>query len=80
MTDLRASMRRAGLITALAVTVLPAQTPAGAAAAAATVDAPVPPGLVRWHADLAAAQDAAGRQRRPVLLFQLLGDLDREFC
>ena len=41
---------------------------------------PVAPGLVRWHADFASACAAAQRSGKPVLLFQLLGQLDQEFC
>ncbi len=41
---------------------------------------PAEPGLVRWHADLDAALAAAATSRKPVLLFQLLGRLDEEFC
>ncbi len=40
----------------------------------------VAPGLVPWHADFDAACAAAARSHRPVLLFQLLGKLDEEFC
>jgi hypothetical protein len=40
----------------------------------------VKPGLVRWHADFAAACAAAESSHKPVLLFQLLGKLDEEFC
>lgn len=40
----------------------------------------IQPGLVRWHADVAAACAAARQSGRPVLLFQLLGRLDQEFC
>ena len=40
----------------------------------------VKPGLVHWHADFAAAKRAAAKSGRPVLLFQLLGRLDEEFC
>ena len=40
----------------------------------------VAPGAIRWHADLAAARDASRASGRPVLLFQLLGQLDQEFC
>ena len=40
----------------------------------------VAPGLVRWHPDFAAACAAAQRSGKPVLLFQLLGRLDQEFC
>ena len=40
----------------------------------------VAPGLVRWHPDLAAAQAASRASGKPVLLFQMLGNLDDEFC
>ena len=40
----------------------------------------VEPGGVEWHADLAAARAASESSGRPVLLFQLLGQLDQEFC
>src|SRR5262245_60458061 len=37
-------------------------------------------GLVAWHASPDAAMDAAKRSGKPVLLFQLLGRLDDEWC
>jgi len=37
-------------------------------------------GAVRWHENLAAARAASVKSGRPVLLFQLLGRLDQEFC
>lgn len=40
----------------------------------------VKPGLVAWHASFEEARAAAQLSRRPVLLFQLLGRLDEEFC
>jgi hypothetical protein len=40
----------------------------------------VAPGLVRWHAGFEAACAAARVSGKPVLLFQLLGRLDEEFC
>ena len=40
----------------------------------------VEPGKVRWHRDFAAACAAAGKSRKPVLLFQLMGKLDDRFC
>jgi len=49
--------------------------------AAAEVDNPrVEPGAVRWHATFADAQAAAQKSGRPVLLFHLMGRLDRQFC
>lgn len=38
------------------------------------------PGLVRWHGDFDAACAAARTSGKPVLLFDLLGRLDDEFC
>jgi predicted outer membrane protein len=40
----------------------------------------VAPGLVVWHADFDAARAASARSGKPVLLFAMLGDLDRELC
>jgi hypothetical protein len=40
----------------------------------------VDPGLVRWHATFADAQAAARKSGRPVLLFHMMGRLDRQFC
>lgn len=40
---------------------------------------PVAPGRVRWHRSFALACQAAQRSGKPVLLFQLLGQLDEEF-
>jgi hypothetical protein len=40
----------------------------------------VAPGRVRWHADFAAACDAGRTSGKPVLLFQMMGKLDEQFC
>ncbi len=40
----------------------------------------VAPGLVAWHAGFDAAVVAARLSARPVLHFQLLGQLDDAFC
>lgn len=40
----------------------------------------VPAGLVAWHKDVKAASAAAQKSGKPVLLFQMLGNLDDEFC
>jgi len=40
----------------------------------------VPAGKVRWHASFADAQGAAQRSGKPVLLFHMMGQLDRQFC
>lgn len=40
----------------------------------------VAPGLVSWHPSFEKACEAAKASGNPVLLFQLLGNLDEEFC
>jgi hypothetical protein len=56
-----------------------------------TVSAPVPPsppfvnpkvepGKVRWHKTFADACAAAKKSNKPVLLFQMMGNLDERFC
>lgn len=40
----------------------------------------VAPGLVRWHPSFADAQAAAQLSGKPVLLFHMMGQLDRQFC
>jgi hypothetical protein len=38
------------------------------------------PGKVRWHPSFTAACEAARRSGKPVLLFQMMGKLDDQFC
>ena len=57
----------------------------GAAAAAAPagdgfVNPKVEPGKVQWHADFAEARQASAESGKPVLLFQMMGKLDEQFC
>jgi len=40
----------------------------------------VAPGKVRWHANLETARAASGKSGKPVLLFQMMGNLDARFC
>ncbi len=40
----------------------------------------VEPGLVKWHKDFAAACEASKISGKPVLLFHMMGELDRQFC
>ncbi len=56
------------------------ERPLKAALAATPLEAAPRTGLVRWHASFGAAQAAARASGKPVLLFQLLGRLDDEFC
>jgi hypothetical protein len=44
------------------------------------VNAKVEPGKVKWHADFDTACKAAAKSGRPVLLFQMMGKLDDQFC
>jgi hypothetical protein len=41
---------------------------------------PVAPGLVEWRQDFATACNLSERSGKPVLLFQMMGKLDDEFC
>jgi hypothetical protein len=53
----------------------------GNAAVLTQVDNPkVAPGQVIWHPSFAAACDASRVSRKPVLLFQMMGKLDEQFC
>lgn len=56
--------------------------PKAAVAAAARIDdnPTVAPGKVNWHPSFAAACEASKKSGKPVLLFQLLGHLDKQFC
>lgn len=59
-------------------------TEAPAAVVNSGTDAPVnptvSPGDVKWHASFAAATSAAKKSGRPVLLFHMMGHLDKQFC
>lgn len=62
--------------------------PRAAAAPAESTQKPAPrednprvqPGLVNWHGSVADARAAAARSGRPVLVFHMMGRLDRQFC
>ena len=53
-------------------------------AAARTGDDPANPtvkaGEVKWHPSFAAACEAAKKSGKPVLLFHMMGHLDKQFC
>ncbi len=57
-----------------------AQVLAQAEADKALANPKVPPGKVTWHTDFAAACAASAKTGRPVLLFQMMGQLDNKFC
>jgi len=44
------------------------------------VNPQVEPGLVRWHESFEAACSASAKSGKPVLLFQMMGNLDDRFC
>jgi hypothetical protein len=54
--------------------------PVPTAPGGAFVNPKVRPGKVRWHADFDAACRAARKSGKPVLLFQMMGNLDDRFC
>ena len=52
-----------------------------ALAAQAAADNPkVQPGKIKWHPNFADACAAAQKSGKPVLLFQMMGKLDDQFC
>jgi hypothetical protein len=53
---------------------------ASARAAANPANPKVEPGKVKWHPSFAAACAAAKKSGKPVLLFQMMGKLDDQFC
>jgi hypothetical protein len=57
------------------------QAPANNSQAAAALENPkVAAGKVRWHHDFSAACTASQASGKPVILFQLMGNLDDRFC
>ncbi len=45
-----------------------------------TLPREVKPGIVNWHNDLDGALASSAKSKKPVLLFELLGNLDDRFC
>jgi hypothetical protein len=55
--------------------------PAATAATVAVEENPtVRPGLVKWHPSVADARAAALKSGKPVLVFHMMGQLDKQFC
>lgn len=54
--------------------------PATPLAAAAEENPTVAPGLVKWHKSFADAKAAARISGRPVLVFHMMGQLNKQFC
>ena len=77
---------------AVLATTLSVGTSRTATAAAPTVSSPasaekppednprVVPGLVKWHASVSDAKAASEKSGRPVLVFHMMGRLDKQFC
>ncbi len=53
---------------------------ATAAPAASPSNPAVAPGLVKWHPTVEDACAAARKSGKPVLVFHMMGQLDRQFC
>ena len=75
------------LATALAVNTVRSDTasatpvaPAPHEVAVAEENPNVKPGLVKWHASLIDAKSAAEKSGKPVLVFHMMGQLDKQFC
>lgn len=80
---IRTALMSALIVAAGACSTAPLPSPPGAAAlrpSAPEQNPPVEPGLVRWHPGFEAACRAAAASGKPVLLFDMLGRLDREHC
>ena len=60
--------------------VLASVTATANSASLAFVNPKVEPGKVKWHSDFATARAASAKSGKPVLLFQMLGRLDDQFC
>jgi hypothetical protein len=61
-------------------TVVGASTPAPARTGDGFVNPKVEPGKVKWHATFDEACQASAKSGKPVLLFQMMGKLDEQFC
>ena len=59
---------------------LPTKTAVASSTPAAADNPTVETGLVKWHKSLDDAQAAAKKSHKPVLLFQMMGYLDKKFC
>jgi hypothetical protein len=68
------------LLQAAAIQQMRAAAKAEAAAKSDFVNPKVEPGKVRWHKSIEEAQAAAVKSKKPVLIFQMMGKLDDQFC
>jgi len=63
-----------------ASTILARNSSGGTATGKEFVNPKVQPGKVHWHPSLAVACEAAKKSGKPILLFQMMGKLDDQFC
>jgi hypothetical protein len=63
-----------------ASTILARQTGGTAVSGKDFVNPKVQPGNVKWHSTWLEACEAAKKSKKPVLLFQMMGKLDDQFC
>lgn len=60
-----------------------AEAPTAPTATATVADSENPtvrPGLVKWHSSVTDAKVAAQKSGKPVLVFHMMGQLDKQFC
>src|SRR5262245_58136097 len=58
----------------------PASPPVVTSAANKDDNPTVAPGLVKWHKSFDDAKTASLKSGKPVLLFHMMGQLDKQFC
>ncbi|MBV9123205.1 MAG: hypothetical protein JO112_07600 [Planctomycetes bacterium] len=71
---------RKGRIESPTKTILARQSSNARPAVSETANPKVEPGKVHWHATFPEACAASARSGKPVLLFQMMGKLDDQFC
>lgn len=78
-----------GITAVLALVAAAANRPDASAPAKLVEAAPIPhvttnptvePGKVHWHASFNDARETAAKSGKPVLLFHMMGHLDKQFC
>jgi len=75
-----ADLTTSTVIEKTASTILAHNTAGAAATGRDFVNPKVQPGKVHWHASFESACKAAKKSGKPVLLFQMMGKLDDQFC
>ena len=78
--QVQADFRKATLELPTARILKSTDSPKAISASPSAAERSCSPGLVRWHSTYKEALQAAQQSGKPVLLFQLMGRLDQEFC